>query len=81
MSRKVYDKVMSGRCDHNIGFNDFCLLIVNLGFTFKRQKGSHIQYFHENIKMFMNVQKDGSKAKGYEVKQLREIIRKHNLYV
>ncbi len=25
---------------------------------------------------FMNIQKDGSKAKGYEVRQLREIILK-----
>ena len=70
---------MSGKSDNNISFNDFRNLIVDLGFDFARQNGSHIQYFHHGIKVFMNIQNDGSKAKGYEVRQLRKIIQKYGL--
>lgn len=70
---------MSGKSDNNINFNDFRNLIVDLGFDFIRQNGSHIQYFNREINTFMNIQNDGSKAKGYEVRQLRKIIQKYSL--
>lgn len=79
MNKKVYDNVMSGNSDNNIKFNDFRNLIIDLGFNFMRQSGSHIQYFHYGINAFMNIQNDGSKAKGYEVRQLRKIILKYGL--
>lgn len=79
MNHNTYNDVLSGKCDNNIRFADFRNLIVNLGFVFLRQNGSHIQYFHNDIKVFMNIQKDGSKAKGYEVRQLRKIIIKYGL--
>lgn len=79
MNQKTYHNVMSGKSDHNIKFHDFKNLIVDLGFDFIRQNGSHIQYFNREINAFMNVQNDGSKAKGYEVRQLRKIIEKHGL--
>lgn len=79
MNTKVYNAVMSGKSDNNIQFNDFRKLISDLGFSFIRQRGSHIQYFHEGINAFMNIQSDGSKAKGYEVRQLRKIIIENKL--
>ena len=79
MSKKVYEAVMSGKSDNNINYTDFQSLIVDLGFKYKRQKGSHTMYYHHGIKKFMNIQKDGNKAKDYQVKQLREIISEHNL--
>ena len=78
MNQKVYNDVMSGKSDNNIHFADLRKLMVDLGFDFIRQNGSHLQYFHHDIKAFMNIQKDGSKAKGYEVRQLRKIITKYN---
>lgn len=80
MNRKVYDKIMSGDSDNNIKFTDFRNLIVDLGFSFTRQTGSHRQYLHREIGVFMNIQDDGSKAKAYEVKQLRKIIKQYGLY-
>lgn len=79
MNQKIYSDVISGKADNNINFNDFRNLIVDLGFNFIRQNGSHIQYFHNGINAFVNIQKDGSKAKGYEVRQLRKIIQKYGL--
>lgn len=79
MNQKTYNDVISGKSDNNINFNDFRNLIVDLGFEFVRQTGSHRQYFNDKINAFMNIQKDGSKAKGYEVRQLRKIISKYGL--
>lgn len=63
MNRKVYELVLSGRSNHNISFSDFQNLIIDLGFDFKRQRGSHTMYYNAQIKEFMNIQKDGNKAK------------------
>lgn len=79
MNQKVYDAVISGKSDYNIKYLDFQNLIIDLGFEFQRQRGSHTMYYHDGINAFLNIQKDGSKAKGYEVKQLRDIILKHGL--
>ncbi|MBD5451511.1 MAG: type II toxin-antitoxin system HicA family toxin [Lachnospiraceae bacterium] len=79
MNKKTYNDVMSEKSDNNIHFNDFRNLIVDLGFDFIRQNGSHMQYFHCGHHVFMNIQNDGSKAKGYEVRQLRKIILKFGL--
>ena len=79
MNKSVYDAVKSGLSDNNIDFNDFRNLIVDLGFVFRNQEGSHRIYKHSGIREKMNIQPDGNKAKGYQVRQLRTIIRKHNL--
>jgi len=79
MNTKVYDAVVGGKSDNNIRFADFQNLIIDLGFIFKRQKGSHTMYYHSGANAFMNIQKDGNKAKAYQVEQLRGIILKYNL--
>ena len=79
MNTKVYDAVVSGKSDNNINYTDFMNLLIDLGFKFRRQRGSHKMYHHSVINAFMNIQKDGNKAKAYQVEQLRSIIIKHNL--
>lgn len=79
MNKKVYNDVVSGKCDNNIRFADFEKLILDLGFTFKGQKGSHMAFYHNGINERMTIQNDKSKAKGYQVRQLRQIIIEHNL--
>ena len=39
---KVYNAVISGKADHNIRYADLENLIINLGFIFERQNGSHV---------------------------------------
>ncbi len=79
MNQKTYNDVMSGKSDNNINFSDFRNLIVDLGFDFIRQTGSHKQYYNSSIDERMTIQNDKSKAKGYQVRQLRNIINKHGL--
>ena len=79
MASKTYNDVISGKADYNIRYVDLQSLILRLGFEFKRQRGSHTIYYHSRANAFMNIQKDVAKAKGYEVKQLRNIILQHGL--
>jgi len=79
MNKKIYDTVVSGNADNNIKYSDFQNLIIDLGFEHRRQRGSHIMFFHKELGEFMNIQRDGSKAKAYQVEQLRNFILKHNL--
>ena len=79
MNKKVYDAVLSGISDNNIKYADFQRLIISLGFVFERQKGSHAIYYHDGVDAFINIQPDGNKAKWYQVKQLRNIIKTFDL--
>ena len=79
MNKKVYDAILSGKSDNNIKYTDFQNIIVDLGFRFIRQKGSHMIYFNNDIHEYMNIQPDGSKAKKYQVRDLRNIIKEHDL--
>lgn len=74
----MYDAVMSGNSDSNIDFKDFQNLILALGFSLRRQNGSHLIYVHKDG-FRVNIQKKGNKAKKYQVKQLRDTIRKYGL--
>lgn len=42
-------------------------------------KGSHHIYYREDIPEIVNIQPNGSKAKPYQVKQVRQIIVKYKL--
>jgi len=52
--------------------------LINLGFE-KRIRGSHHIFAKEGIEEILNIQPKGSKAKNYQVKQVREVILKYNL--
>lgn len=81
MANNIYNDIISGKSDYNIKYVDFQNLIIDLGFEFQRQNGSHTIYYNKIINERLNIQKDGSKAKGYQVKQLRNIILKYGLEV
>ncbi len=69
---------MDGRKDNNIPFADLQKLLDVLGFSYM-VKGSHYIYWREGIAEIINIQSDNGKAKAYQVKQVREIIRKYKL--
>ena len=79
MNQKVYEAVINGKSDNNIKFTDFKNLIIDLGFEFMRQNGSHEIYSNMKIQKSMNIQNDGSKAKAYQVRQLRKMINEYDL--
>ncbi|HXH70135.1 MAG TPA: hypothetical protein VNI60_07385 [Pyrinomonadaceae bacterium] len=75
---KLRQKILDGKSDANISFEDLRNFLHNLGFV-ERIKGSHHSYRKEGIAEKPNLQRDGSKAKSYQVRQIRNILKKYNL--
>ncbi len=82
MSRidKIRDKILFGLSDTNIDFEDLCHLLRILEFS-ERIKGSHHIFTKVGIDEISNIQPIGSKAKAYQVKQVRNLILKYKLGV
>lgn len=75
---KVMDKILRGTSDANISFDDLRGLLVHFGFE-ERIRGSHHLYRREGIEEKINLQREGNKAKPYQVRQVRVIILQHHL--
>lgn len=82
MSRveKTRERVLFGNADANIDFNDLRSLLDHLGFV-ERMKSSHHIFVRIGVEEIINLQPKGSKAKAYQVKQVRNIILKYRLGV
>lgn len=80
MSRneKLFEQILSGKSDANIRFEDLRQLLLNLGFE-ERIKNSHHIFRKAGIEEKPNLQRDGNKAKTYQVRQVRDILRKYRL--
>ena len=70
--------MLRGTSDANIEFDELRGLLRQLDFK-ERIKGSHHIFWKENILEILNLQSRGSKAKPYQVKQVRNIILKYKL--
>ena len=77
---KLIFQVLSGTSDANIAFSDLINLLQHLGFEM-RIKGSHHIFRKAGVEEKPNLQKEGNKAKPYQVKQVRNIILKYKLGV
>lgn len=77
---KTYQKVMTGKSDNNIDFEDFRYLIKCLGFR-ERIRGDHHFFTRDDIPERINIQPVGNKAKPYQVRQIKEIMTKYDLEV
>lgn len=77
-----YDKlllqVLRGLSDTNIGFDELCGLLTQLGFEM-RVRGSHHVFTLAGMFEQINLQRDGAKAKPYQVKQVRAVITRYKL--
>ena len=69
---------MAGTSDATIRFDEICLLLKNLGFDM-RVSGSHHLFRKAGVEERINLQRDGSNAKAYQVKQVRAVILKNKL--
>jgi hypothetical protein len=76
--QKTLEQVRSGFSDANVGFEDLCNLLISLGFD-ERSRGSHHVFRKAGVEEMINLQRDGAKAKPYQVKQVRAIIIKYHL--
>jgi predicted RNA binding protein YcfA (HicA-like mRNA interferase family) len=75
---KLLKRVLSGTSDANISFAELCQLLRKLGFT-ERVRGDHHIFAKEGIEEILNLQPKSSKAKPYQVKQVRHVILKYKL--
>jgi hypothetical protein len=75
---KLLIKLLRGSSDNNFQFEDLVFLLKKTGFT-ERIKGGHHILFKDGIYEIINLQPIGSKAKPYQVKQVRTIIQKYKL--
>jgi predicted RNA binding protein YcfA (HicA-like mRNA interferase family) len=76
-TQKTLDQILERR--QTVSFRDFEALLSALGFALMRQRGSHRIYLHAKTGRSFPVQPDGKDAKHYQVRQLRDMIRKHGL--
>ncbi|OGW03363.1 MAG: toxin HicA [Nitrospinae bacterium RIFCSPLOWO2_01_FULL_39_10] len=75
---RLIQQIVGGRADANIAFSDLCNLLLRYGFEM-RVSGSHHIFRRAGIEEKINLQKDGNKAKPYQVKQIRHIILKYKI--
>jgi predicted RNA binding protein YcfA (HicA-like mRNA interferase family) len=72
---KTKAKILSGKSDANIRFDELCSCLDRLGFNCRQKGTSHKIYWHEDVEEIINIQSDANgKSKVYQVKQLREIL-------
>lgn len=75
---RVLAQVLQGTADANIAFDDLRHLLGRLGFE-QRIRGSHHIFRRSGVVEKINLQKDGSKARPYQVRQVRQVIVKYRL--
>lgn len=75
---KLLLQILRGASDANIAFDDLCQLLRRLDFD-EHVRGSHHNFRRQGVEQKINLQKDGSKAKAYQVKQVRAVIVENKL--
>lgn len=75
---KLILQILSGSSDANISFSALCQLLHKFNFN-ERIRGSHHIFTKDGIEEILNLHAAASKAKPYQVKQVRNIIIKYRL--
>jgi hypothetical protein len=70
---KTLDKILRGDSDANIRFEELCHLLQAKGFRM-RVNGSHHIFTQTGVMERINIQREGPKAKPYQVRQVRKIL-------
>jgi hypothetical protein len=75
---KLLAKILRGTSDANISFSELCQLLKKFDFD-ERIRGDHHIFIRDGIDEILNLQPKGSKAKPYQVKQVRNLMIKYKL--
>jgi virulence-associated protein VapD len=75
---KVLARILAAQADANIRFIDVRNLLRRLGFS-ERIRGSHYIFTRDEVDEIINLQPIAGKAKPYQVRQVRALIRKYEL--
>ena len=77
---KLLQIILSGNSDSNIRFAELMQLLPRLGFA-HRIRGGHSIFTKPGVEEIINLQPKGGMAKNYQVKQVRNVILKHRLWI
>ena len=77
-STRSFFRGFRGTSDANVSFDGLCGLLIWLGFD-QRPRGSHHVFTRSGVEEILNLQPRESKAKPYQVKQVRQIILTYRL--
>jgi hypothetical protein len=75
---KILDQILRGDSDTNIRFEELCHLLLAKGFRM-RVAGSHHIFTMTGVRERINLQREGAKAKPYQVRQVRKILATYKL--
>jgi len=70
---KVLERLLRAESDANIRFEELCHLLRAKGFRM-RVSGSHHIFTRPGVLERINIQREGAKAKPYQVRQVRRIL-------
>ena len=76
---KLISKILKGRSDANIGFEELRNLLIKMGFD-ERVRGSHHVFVKSGVEELINLQREGRLAKPYQVRQVRDIMTRYGLW-
>ena len=79
-SRALLRRILGGRSDANLRFDDLRGLLRDLGFV-ERVRGSHHMFRKGGVEDRINLQRDDGHAKPYQIRQVRRVILKYALKV
>ena len=74
---RLMRRILSGRSDANIRFRDLCALLRRLGFD-EHIRGGHHTFRKPGVER-IGLQRIGSDAKPYQVRQVRRVILRYEL--
>ena len=75
---KLVLRLLSGFADANVDFEELRDLLKRLGFE-ERVRGSHHLFRKPGVEAKINLQRDGAKAKPYQVRQVSSVLVNHRL--
>jgi predicted RNA binding protein YcfA (HicA-like mRNA interferase family) len=77
-AEKTLDKILRGDSDANIRFEELSHLLQAKGFRM-RVSGSHHIFTQTGVMERINLQREGAKAKPYQVRQVRKTLATYKL--
>lgn len=75
---KLLFQILRGTGDTNVRFEDLRGLLIKLGFE-ERIRSSHHMFRKAGVLEKINLQREGNKAKVYQVRQVRTVLLKYKL--
>ena len=71
-------RILQGKSDANIDFDELRHFLKWLGFE-ERTRGRHHIFRRQGVRELINLQQEGSKAKVYQVRQVRQVVVRYGL--